>query len=102
LFHTSNYFTEEYKLGMRIKRDQVESGGTCLEDSMKHIAQCKGDLNIFVTDGCYGDVDITGWLPNGVQFPQCLFIISRDGHAEHPLQRFGRTIKIPASTGVRD
>ncbi|NVM33980.1 MAG: hypothetical protein HWN81_00190 [Candidatus Lokiarchaeota archaeon] len=102
LFHTSNYYSEEYKLGMRIDRSMIESGGTCLESSMRDIAKRKADLNVFVTDGCYCDVDITGWLTPGTQFPQCLYIISREGDAEHPLKRFGKTIKIPASTNVKE
>jgi len=102
LFHTSNYYSEEYKLGMRINREMIETGGTCLESSMRDICKRKADLNIFVTDGCYCDVDITGWLQPGTPFPQCLFIISREGDANHPLQRFGKTIKIPASTNIKE
>ena len=96
LFHTTNYFSEEYKLGQRLKREDWCSGGTCLEATMRDIATRRPDLAIIVTDGYYGDIDITGWLPPGVHFPQCLFIISREGQEDHPLKRFGRTIKIPS------
>ena len=101
MFHASNYFSEEYKLGRRIKREEIETGGTCLESSMRDVCKRRPDLAIFVTDGCYGDIDITGWLPPGMNFPQCLFIISREGDAKHPLERFGKTIKIPTTTNVK-
>jgi predicted metal-dependent peptidase len=101
IFHTSIYFSKEYKLGQRLKREEFQSGGTCLEDCMRNICDKKPDLSIIVTDGYYGDVDTTGWLPPGIKFPQCLFIISRQGDAKHPLTRFGKTIKIPESTKLK-
>lgn len=101
LFHTSNYYGAEYKLGTRLGGEgginsHVESGGTCLEDSMRDIAKRRPDLAIFITDGYYGDVQAEKWLPPSAKFPQCLFIISRQGSVDHPLKRFGTTIKIPS------
>lgn len=102
LFHTDNYYSEEYKLGQRIKREQFQSGGTCLEKAFRDIAKRKPDLAVIVTDGFFDDVNVDGWLPNGVSFPQCLFIISRQGSETHPLTRFGRTIKIPDSAQIKN
>ncbi|MCJ7641832.1 MAG: hypothetical protein MUO29_08070 [Desulfobacterales bacterium] len=62
---------------------------------MRKIADTRPDLAIILTDGYYSDVDVEKWLPNGVKFPQCLFIISRGGTKDHPLTRLGKTIKIP-------
>lgn len=95
LFHTDNYYGEEYKLGFRLDRGMIQSGGTDLAASMKDIAQRKPDLAVFLTDGCYGDVAAEQFLPPNAIFPQCLFIISKQGTTEHPLKRFGETIKIP-------
>ena len=101
LFHTQNYYSDEYKLGTRLGGDngvssQVQSGGTCLEESMRDIAKRRPDLAIFITDGYYGDIDAESWLPPNQKFPQCLFIISRQGTKDHPLRRFGSTIQIPS------
>jgi predicted metal-dependent peptidase len=101
LFHTDNYYSGEYKLGTRLGGDngvssKVESGGTCLEASMRDIAKRRPDLAIFITDGYYSNVDAETWLPPNQKFPQCLFIISRQGTKDHPLKRFGHTIQIPS------
>jgi predicted metal-dependent peptidase len=99
LFHTSNYFSAEYKLGQRIGDEGinsiVQSGGTCLEDSLKECFKRKPDLAVFVTDGYYGDVAVEEWLRSNDKFPQVLFIISKGGTDDHPLKRLGKTIKIP-------
>lgn len=104
LFHTSNYFSSEYKLGQRIGDNGIESmvqqGGTCLEDSMKVIFQRKPDLAVIVTDGYYGDVRVEEWMKPNDKWPQCLFIISRGGTEDHPLKRLGKTIKIPESAKI--
>ena len=101
LFHTSNYFSAEYKLGQRIGDDGihgvVQSGGTCLEDSLKVVFERRPDLAVFVTDGYYGDVRVEEWMRGNDKWPQCLFIISRGGTEDHPLKRLGKTIKIPES-----
>ena len=97
LFHTSNYYRQPYKLNARLDKRDWQSGGTCLEDSMRMIAQTRPDLAIILTDGYYSDVDVEKWLPNGTKLAQCLFIISRDGTEDHPLRRLGNTIKIPAT-----
>ncbi len=102
LFHTSNYFSAEYKLGQRIGGEGginsvVQSGGTCLEDSLKDVFKRKPDLAVFVTDGYYSDIRVEEWMKGNDKWPQCLFIISRGGTEDHPLKRLGRTIKIPES-----
>lgn len=95
LFHTNNYYSEEYKLGNRLSRDKIQSGGTDLTQSCEDIWKRKPDLAIFLTDGCYGDVEVEKWMRASDHFPQCLFIISKQGSEKHPLERLGQTIKIP-------
>lgn len=95
LFNTRNYYRQPYKLNARLDEREWQSGGTCLEESMRTIAQTRPDLAIILTDGYYSDVEVEKWLPNGAKYPQCLFIISRDGTKDHPLRRLGNTIKIP-------
>lgn len=95
LFHTDNYYSEEYKLGTRLDKSMVQSGGTDLDASFKEIAKRRPDLAIFVTDGCYGNVEFEKMIPPSAKFPQTLFIISREGSKEHPIKRLGITIQIP-------
>ena len=99
MFHTRNYYSEEYKLGQRLEKSDFENGGTDLEDSLRRIAQQRPDLTIFLTDGYYCDVEVEEWLSNNEKFPRCLFIISRNGTEDHPLKRLGTTIKIPDPAG---
>ena len=107
MFHTENYFSEPYKLGQRIKREEFQSGGTCLQYSMRLIAKKRPDLSIFLTDGYFGDVDVEEMVGRNNKFPQCIFIISKDGTTNHPFNKKGeknerewsRTVQIP---GGRD
>lgn len=102
IFHTENYYRKPYKLGQRLDKRDWQSGGTCLEQSLRIIAETRPDLTIILTDGYYSNVEVEKWLPNGVKFPHCLFIISRDGTEDHPLKRLGYTIKIPKTTLLAD
>lgn len=100
MFHTSNYYREDYKLGQRLKREDIQSGGTCLEHSIKNIAKHRPDLSIILTDGHYSDVDEKKFVgPNG-QFPNVVFIISKDGTTDHPFKnrKWARTVQIPGGT----
>lgn len=96
-FHTDLYKDEDYKLGTRIDRAHIQSGGTDLTPVMKEIIKRNDDLSIIITDGCYSDVPVESWLKPGQKIPQILFIISKGGDEKHPLRRFGDTIKIPDS-----
>jgi predicted metal-dependent peptidase len=95
MFHTKVYHEQKYKLGDRVVEDVWQSGGTNLEPVMRRIFEKQPDLAVILTDGCYDDVDVESWLNPGDQFPQCLFIISRDGYEKHPLTRLGDTVKVP-------
>lgn len=94
-FHTELYKMDKYKLGHKVTREEIQSGGTDLTPVMKSILQNKADLAVIVTDGCYADVRVEEWLKPGEKFPQVLFVISKDGDANHPLARLGQTVKIP-------
>ena len=94
-FHTALYKDDEYKLGKRINRADIQSGGTDLTPVMQDILKKKPDLSIVVTDGCYGDVPVESWMRPGEKFPTTLFIISQGGTTDHPLKRLGETVKIP-------
>ncbi len=96
-FHTELYRDEKYKLGMKITREDIQSGGTELRPVMERILKDKPDLSVILTDGCYGDVNVEEWLKPGQVFPQVLWVISKDGDVNHPLKRFGDTVKIPDS-----
>jgi len=99
LFSDANYYASKYKLGDRSMQDQIKKsvsmGGTCLESSLKKIHETRADLAIIITDGYYGDVNYEEWQRPGQQMPQVLWIISKNGSDNHPLQRLGSTIKVP-------
>jgi len=101
MFHTSNYFSGPYKLGERFDKKKVQSGGTDLTDSVQRIVNTKPDLAVIITDGCYGDVEFEKMLRPNQQMPQVVFIISRQGQKDHPLQRLGYTVKVPETSKLK-
>jgi len=94
-FHTALYKNDQYKVGGRLKREDIQSGGTDLTPVMAEILKRRPDLSIVLTDGCYSDVEVEKWMKPGEKWPTTLFIISKDGDANHPLKRLGETVKIP-------
>jgi predicted metal-dependent peptidase len=94
-FHTALYKNEEYRVGTRIKREDIQSGGTDLTPVMAEILKKKPDLSVVITDGCYGDVPVESWMKPGEKWPTTLFIISKGGTKDHPLKRLGDTVQIP-------
>jgi predicted metal-dependent peptidase len=99
MFHTSNYYREKYKRGQRIKREEIESGGTDLQDSFKTIAKSKPDLAIILTDGYFSGFDVQSddYVGYNGKFPNTVFIISKDGTENHPFkdENWAMTVKIP-------
>lgn len=100
-FHTNLYGRQQYKMGTKIDKNMIESGGTDLEKTIHDIWTRKGDLSIIITDGCYGDVKFESWMKPGENFPQVLWIISKGGTEDHPLKRLGDTVKVPNSESTR-
>lgn len=99
MFHTQNYYRKEYKRGTKIKREDIQSGGTCLQESFEIIAKERPDLAIFLTDGYYSNIDTKRLVgPNG-RFPNTVFIISKDGTVDHPFKNepWAKTVQIPGS-----
>ena len=101
MFHTSNYYSKKYAVGLRPKADEFQSGGTCLKESLTLICKKKPDLSIFLTDGCYSDVDVESMVGIGGKVPRTVFIISKDGSERHPFAKrdWARTVKIPGNKG---
>lgn len=101
MFHTSNYYREEYKRGQRIKREDIQSGGTCLEESMRSIAKHRPDLSIVLTDGYYGNVQTQKMVGVNGQFPNVVYIISKEGTTDHGMKddKNAKTVKIPGGRG---
>lgn len=101
-FHTNLYGRQPYKMGTKINKEDIQSGGTDLGQTLEDIWKRRGDLSIIITDGCYGDVQVESWMRPGQQFPQVLWIISKNGTEDHPLKRIGDTVKVPdGSTSQR-
>jgi predicted metal-dependent peptidase len=100
-FHTDLYGRQSYKMGTKIGRSQIQSGGTDLTKTLQDILMRKGDLSIIITDGAYDDVPVESWMKPGQQFPQVLWIISKDGNEQHPLARIGNTVKVPSTSSAK-
>lgn len=101
-FHTDLYGRQSYKMGTKINKADIQSGGTDLGKTLEDICTRKGDLSIIITDGCYSNVQYEMWLRPGQNFPQVLWIISKGGTEDHPLRRLGDTVKVPdGSTSKR-
>lgn len=101
-FHTDLYGRQQYKMGKKIDRSEIQSGGTDLTKTLEDTFKRRGDLTIIITDGCYSDVQVESWMKPGSVFPQVLWIISKGGTADHPLVRLGDTVKVPdSSTSAR-
>lgn len=103
MFHTSNYYREKYKRGQRIKREDIQSGGTCLEDSFRVIAKYRPDLAVILTDGYYSGVDTQALVGKNGRFPNTVFIISKQGTTKHPFanEPWAITVKIPDTSSGR-
>lgn len=97
-FHTDLYGRQQYKMGTKIDKSMIQSGGTDLTKTLDDIFKRRGDLSIIITDGCYSDVQVENWMRPGQQFPQVLWIISKGGTEDHPLKRLGDTVKVPDSS----
>lgn len=100
-FHTQNYGHTQYKMGQKIDRSMIQSGGTELTPVMEDILRKRADLNIIITDGCYGDVMVDQKMRPGEKYPQTLFIISKGGAEDHPLKRYGDTVKVPDTASTK-
>ena len=100
-FHTELYGRQSYKIGSKIDRGMIQSGGTDLTQTLEDIFKRRGDLSIIVTDGCYDNVEVEKWMRPGQQFPQVLWIISKGGEEKHPLYRVGSTVKVPDSSSSK-
>ncbi len=77
-WHTSLYKLKKYKLGNKIKEEEIESGGTDMTDTVEKVNKAKPDLTIILTDGYYG----TSVDPE----TQMVIVISENGTMDHPLK----------------
>jgi predicted metal-dependent peptidase len=100
-FHTALYKNDDYRIGTKLKREDIQSGGTDLTPVMQEILKKKPDLSVILTDGCYGDVPVESWMKPGEKWPVTLFIISKGGSKDHPLKRLGETVQIPDTAATK-
>lgn len=89
LFHETVYHTQKYRVGQKLEPQVLQSGGTDLTPVLENIKKSNPDLAIIFTDGFYGDVQIKGIGS------KILFVISKEGTEDHPLKRYGTTVKLP-------
>jgi predicted metal-dependent peptidase len=76
------------KKNFKIKREDFQSGGTDLTDSMKMLSKQRCDLAIVITDGYFDkpNVDLK-------KLPEMVFIISGGGQVNHPMNKCGKSVK---------
>ena len=97
LWHTDLYSFKGYRMGDRLKKMSLESGGTDPECVIDKAVERRADLAIVITDGCYGDVAWEKKVRNKSDIPQTIWVISKDGSENHPLKDMSNsvTVKIP-------
>lgn len=91
-WHTSLYKMKKYKLGQKIKQEEIESGGTDLTDTIQRINKDKPDLSIILTDGYYG----SDLQPE----TEIVFVISENGTMDHPL-KLHKLVKTISMKGLK-
>lgn len=89
LFHTNVYFSTKFKRGYGVDKLSLQSGGTDLQDCFDKLKKMKTDIAVFLTDGYYSDVNVD-YTPHF----NSIFVISKNGDQNHPLKRFGDTVKV--------
>lgn len=77
-WHTSMYKLKKYKLGNKIKEEEIESGGTDMTDTVEKVNKGQPDLAIILTDGYYSS--------NVNPEVQTIIVISENGTMDHPLK----------------
>jgi len=87
LWHTEVYKSLDYKLGQRFDGTELESGGTCVEDTLSHIKKTSPNLSIVLTDGYFYQSSIK---PKS----ELIWVISEGGNKDHPLVKLGKTIPL--------
>lgn len=84
LWNTELYFTTKYRRASEFQENWIQSGGTDIKDTLKHIEKQNVDLSIILTDG-YFDAAKT-------KCKNLLWVISENGSIEHPMKKIGKTI----------
>lgn len=88
MFHTQLYGEKKFKPGSPVVIKNVESGGTDLDLVIKDAYSKNYDLSIILTDGYYDAISIPPQEGKKV-----VFIISKGGQEDHPLKKYGVTVK---------
>lgn len=87
LWHTELYSFKKYKKGKPILADDIESGGTNPECVLEHINKTNPNIAIVFTDGYYSPTSMKVTSP-------VVFVISKNGNADHPYKHLGLTFKM--------
>lgn len=87
MWHTDLYRFDKYKLGQRVKQEEIQSGGTDVLPVLENIKKRNPDLAIILTDGYFGQHDIK-------LTTEVIWIISEEGTVDHPMKHIGKTIKL--------
>lgn len=92
-WHTTLYHSRKYKVGSKIRPDELQSGGTDMTQVCEYINKNNPDLSIILTDGYYS----TDVIPKG----EVVVVISENGCKEHPLLNGYKNVKTVLLTGLK-
>lgn len=88
MFHEKNYYRKKMRKDLKIDLNEVQSGGTDLNNTFEVIAKSKCDLVIVLTDGYFGEVNV-----NTKKVPKVVTVLSKGGNTDHPLKKYGPTVE---------
>lgn len=81
LWHTDVYHSKNYKLNQKIKKDEIQSGGTDIRCVMDNIVKNNPNLAVVLTDMYF---DMPKKLPKGTEI---IFIVSKGGNKSLPVPK---------------
>lgn len=89
LFHHKLYNKMLYKKNTKFGPNDVQAGGTELQDVMHEIKESPDEIHIVLTDGHYST---NNWHKD-CESKKVVFLIRQGGNLDHPLKGLGKTVE---------
>ncbi len=89
LFHHKLYHSQVFKKGAKFAENDLQSGGTELEEVVAKMKDSQDEIHIVLTDGHYG----TNNWDKSLNSKKVVFLIRNGGNLEHPLKGLGKTVE---------
>lgn len=87
LWHTDVYYNKKYKMKGRIKKDEIQAGGTDPNPTLELIKKTKPDLSIILTDMFFD-------RPSIKVDTEVIWIVSKQGNKERIVQKEHKVIPL--------